>query len=238
MTEKDVRTAAVIGEGGVDKLAGCHVAVFGCGGVGGYAIEALVRSGVGAITLVDADAVSESNINRQIIATYATVGRRKVDLFRERIAEINPACKVTALDVFFDESSSESFDFGEYDYVVDAIDTVASKVLLAVLCERAGTPLIASMGTGGKLSPMNLKVADIYKTSVCPLARAMRTQLKKAGVKRLKTVYSDELPIASKYDTGAMINLIGHRAPGSAVFVVASAGILIASEVVKDLIGE
>lgn len=238
MKEKDIRTAAVIGEAGIDALAHAHVAVFGVGGVGGYTVEALARCGVGTLTLVDADSVAASNINRQIIATESTVGMAKTLAFAKRIADISPDIRVICRDVFFCDKTAAEFDFRDYDYVVDAIDTVASKVLLAKLCMGACTPIISSMGTGGKLSPLSLKVTDIYKTSVCPLARAMRTALKKEGIKKLKCVWSDEPQIAEKYDTDGQINVAGHRSVGSAVFVPAAAGIVIASEVVRDILAK
>jgi len=236
MKEKDIRTAAVIGAEGLDTLARTHVAVFGVGGVGGYTVEALARCGVGTLTLVDADSIATSNINRQIIATESSVGMAKTQAFAKRIADISPDIKVICRDVFFCEQTAAQFDFSEYDYVVDAIDTVASKVLLAKLCMGACTPIISSMGTGGKLSPLSLKVTDIYKTAVCPLARAMRAALKKEGIKKLKAVWSDEPPIAEKFDTGGQINIAGHKSVGSAVFVPAAAGIIIASEVVRDIL--
>lgn len=228
--EELLRTQMLIGKENVDKLWQKRVVVFGIGGVGGYACEALARSGVGQIDLVDNDTVSLSNINRQIIALHSTVGRPKVEVMRERICDINPQIKVNAYNMLFTKENSADFDFSAYDYVVDAIDMVSSKIELVLCCERAGTPIIASMGTGNKLNPCAFKVSDIYKTSVCPLARVMRTELKKRGVKRLKVVYSEEIPAMQETGEG------GRRVPASCAFVPSVAGLIIASEVIKDLV--
>lgn len=228
--EELLRTQMLLGKENVDKLWQKRVVVFGVGGVGGYACEALARSGVGQIDLVDNDRVSLSNINRQIIALHSTVGRPKVEVMRERICDINPQIKVNAYNVLFTKENSADFDFSSYDYVVDAIDMVSSKIELVLCCERAGTPIIASMGTGNKLNPCAFKVSDIYKTSVCPLARVMRTELKKRGVKRLKVVYSEEIPAMQETGEG------GRRVPASCAFVPSVAGLIIASEVIKDLV--
>lgn len=228
--EELLRTQMLLGKENVDKLWQKRVVVFGVGGVGGYACEALARSGVGQIDLVDNDRVSLSNINRQIIALHSTVGRPKVEVMRERICDINPQIKVNAYNMLFTKENSADFDFSAYDYVVDAIDMVSSKIELVLCCERAGTPIIASMGTGNKLNPCAFKVSDIYKTSVCPLARVMRTELKKRGVKRLKVVYSEEIP--AMQETGED----GRRVPASCAFVPSVAGLIIASEVIKDLV--
>ncbi len=228
--EELLRTQMLLGKENVDKLWQKRVIVFGVGGVGGYACEALARSGVGQIDLVDNDTVSLSNINRQIIALHSTVGRPKVEVMRERICDINPQIKVNAYNMLFTKENSADFDFSAYDYVVDAIDMVSSKIELVLCCERAGTPIIASMGTGNKLNPCAFKVSDIYKTSVCPLARVMRTELKKRGVKRLKVVYSEEIPAMQETGEG------GRRMPASCAFVPSVAGLIIASEVIKDLV--
>lgn len=233
--EQDSRTAYIIGEEGVERLRRAHVAVFGVGGVGGYAAEALARAGVGELTLVDSDTVSESNINRQIIATHGAVGRLKVEVFAERIADINPDCKTHAYPVFFTEDVASDFDFSKFDYVVDAIDTVSAKLALAVLCQEAGVPIISSMGAGNKLNPLDFEVADIYETSVCPLARAMRSELKRRGVRSLKVVYSKETPISPKWQKESAAS-DKRRAPGSISFVPSAAGLIVASEVVKDLL--
>lgn len=228
--EELLRTQMLLGKENVDKLWQKRVVVFGVGGVGGYACEALARSGVGQIDLVDNDTVSLSNINRQIIALHSTVGKPKVEVMRERICDINPQIKVNAYNMLFTKENSADFDFSAYDYVVDAIDMVSSKIELVLCCERAGTPIIASMGTGNKLNPCAFKVSDIYKTSVCPLARVMRTELKKRGVKRLKVVYSEEIPAMQETGEG------GRRVPASCAFVPSVAGLIIASEVIKDLV--
>ncbi len=228
--EELLRTQMLLGKENVDKLWQKRVVVFGVGGVGGYACEALARSGVGQIDLVDNDTVSLSNINRQIIALHSTVGKPKVEVMRERICDINPQIKVNAYNMLFTKENSADFDFSAYDYVVDAIDMVSSKIELVLCCERAGTPIIASMGTGNKLNPCAFKVSDIYKTSVCPLARVMRTELKKRGIKKLKVVYSEEIPAMQETGEG------GRRVPASCAFVPSVAGLIIASEVIKDLV--
>lgn len=217
------RTAELLGEAAIEKLQNSHIAVFGVGGVGGYVVEALVRSGIGSIDLFDNDTVSLSNINRQIIATQKTIGKLKVEVAKERILDINPDCKVNTHNVFFNAENSNEFDFSKYDYIVDAIDTVSSKIELVIKAKNENVPIISSMGTGNKICPDKFLVSDIYKTSVCPLARVMRYELKKRGVKKLKVVYSNELP------------MIKPRVPASCSFVPASAGLLIASEVIKDL---
>lgn len=228
--EELLRTQMLLGCESVDKLWQKRVIVFGVGGVGGYVCEALARTGIGQIDLVDNDRVSLTNINRQIIALHSTVGRAKVEAMRERIYDINPQIKVNAHNVLFTKENSSDFDFSSYDYVVDAIDMVSAKIELVLCCEKAGTPIIASMGTGNKLNPCAFKVSDIYKTSVCPLARVMRTELKKRGVKKLKVVYSEEAP--AMQETGGE----GKRVPASCAFVPSVAGLIIASEVIKDLI--
>lgn len=237
MKERFIRTAMLIGEEGLSKLRGSHVAILGLGGVGGYVTEALARAGVGELTLIDADTVSESNMNRQIIAAADTVGKYKTDAFRERIALIADDCKVNTVCEFILPDSLPSLSLSRFDYVVDAIDTVGTKIALAELAERENIPLISSLGTGNKLDPTRLRVSDIYKTSVCPLARVMRTELKRRGVRHLKVVFSDEVPIKSD---GAVCSLLtdgGKKTVGSISFVPSAAGLIIAAEVVKDILG-
>jgi len=230
MDERFERTALLLGEEGMARLSKAKVAVFGVGGVGGYALEALVRSGVLNIDIFDADTVSVSNINRQIIATDKTVGRAKVDVAKERAEEINPDVKINAYKVFYSKENADSFDLCSYDYIIDAIDTVSSKILLIVTAYEAGVKIISSMGAGNKLDASRFEVADIYSTSVCPLARVMRTELKKRGVKALKVVYSKEEPrraVASEES--------GRHAPASIAFVPSVAGLIIGGEVIKDI---
>ena len=247
--EQFCRTQLLLGSAAMDKLAASHVAVFGVGGVGGYVCEALARSGVGAFDLIDDDVVSTSNLNRQIIATCETVGRKKVEVMRERILSINPRAQVRTHAAFFLPENADTFPFEEYDYVVDAVDTVAAKLELAVICQERGIRLMSSMGTGNKLDPCALKVADIFETSVCPLARVMRRELRKRGVKQLKVVFSEELPVRPCNDQSAAGEAPGacvpaepeegqrrRDTPGSTSFVPPVAGLIIASELVKDLI--
>jgi len=230
------RTALLLGEELIKKLdERVHVAVFGIGGVGGYAAEALARSGVGALDLIDNDVVCESNLNRQIIALRSTQGQYKAEVMAQRIADINPQCRTAVHCCFYLPETQEQFDFTQYDYIVDAIDTVTGKIALAEQAQKAGTPIISSMGTGNKLCPAMLEVADIYETSVCPLARVMRRELKKRGISSLKVVYSKEEPIQPA-DREQQADVHRKSTPGSMVFVPAAAGLLIASEVVKDLV--
>lgn len=226
MEERFQRTGMLIGENGLKRLSGCHVAVFGIGGVGGYVVEALVRCGIGEFTLVDKDVVSMSNLNRQIIALESTVGRMKTRVMKERIEEINPNALVHTRETFFLPDNSHTFPFESFDYVVDAVDTVTAKIELIVKCQELGIPIISSMGTGNKMDPSKLRTADIYKTSVCPLARVMRRELKSRGIRHQKVVYSTEEPVAN------------HRTPGSMSFVPGCAGLLIASVVIQDLLAE
>ena len=184
------RTGMLIGKDNIKKLQNSRVAVFGLGGIGGYALEALVRSGIGCVDIIDNDSVDITNLNRQIIATHSTVGMKKTEAFEKRLLDINPQVTINKYDLFFSADTSENFDFSQYDYVVDAIDTVSAKIELILKCNESNTPIISSMGTGNKLNPTELEVTDIYKTSVCPLARVMRYELKKRGVPRLKVVYS------------------------------------------------
>ena len=242
------RTQLLLGVEAMEKLKGARVAVFGIGGVGGYVCEGLVRSGVGAFDLVDDDKVCLTNLNRQIIATRKTVGKYKVDVMRERMLEINPDCDVRVHKCFYLPETAAEFNFSDYDYVVDAVDTVTAKVTLVLEAQKAGVPIISCMGAGNKLDPSRFRVADIYKTQGCPLARVMRTALRKRGVKKLKVVYSDEIPTRPIEDMS--INCRSHcicppgakhkcterrDIPGSTAFVPSVAGLIIAGEVVKDL---
>jgi tRNA A37 threonylcarbamoyladenosine dehydratase len=238
MQEQFSRTALLLGDDGVQRLAKARVAVFGIGGVGGYAVEALARSGIGALDLVDHDTVSLSNINRQIIATHDTLGKLKVEVAKERIHAINPDCHVRTFPVFFLPDTVDTFDFSQYDYVVDAIDTVTAKLLLAEKTYAAGIPLISAMGTGNKLDPTAFEVTDINKTTFCPLARIMRKELKKRGIPHLKVVYSQEPAMTPGADSDEPVELAGRKpVPGSTAFVPAVAGLILAGEVIKDLAG-
>ena len=227
MENQYTRTSALLGDDAVNKLKTCRVAVFGVGGVGSYTVEAHARAGVGQIDIIDNDIFSITNINRQLYATHKTLGEYKVDVAKDRILDINPDCIVKAHKLFYLPQNSEQFDLSVYDYIVDAIDTVAAKVELAVNAQKTDTPIISSMGTGNKLCPEKFEITDIYKTSVCPLAKVMRARLKKAGVKKLKVVYSKEEP------TKNQLNIIG-----SVPFVPSVAGLIIAGEVIKDLINK
>lgn len=245
MLDRFSRTQLVFGKEAMDRLKGSRVAVFGVGGVGGYTVEALARSGVGAIDIIDDDKVCLTNINRQIIATGKTVGKYKVDVAKERIEEINPDCKVTAFRTFYMPETADQFDFTQYDYVVDAIDTVTGKIALIENAKKAGTPIISSMGAGNKVDPTAFEVADIYKTSVCPIARVMRYELKRRGIKKLKVVYSKEKPIPPIDDEDpngengclSMADKVAgkRQVPGSTAFVPSVAGLIIAGEVIKDI---
>ena len=242
------RTQLLLGEEGMKKLAGARVAVFGIGGVGGYVCEALVRSGVGAFDLIDDDKVCLTNLNRQIIATRKSVGKYKTDVMKERILDINPDAKVEMHKCFFLPENADEFPFDSYDYVVDAVDTVTAKIELVLQSQKKGVPIISSMGAGNKLDGSMFQVADIYKTKVCPLAKVMRRELKKRGVKKLKVVYSEEQPTRPVEDMAisCRTNCIcppgaAHKCterrdiPGSVAFVPSVAGLIIAGEVVKDL---
>ena len=224
------RTALLLGKASVARLARKRVAVFGVGGVGGFVCEGLVRAGIGAIDIVDKDIVAISNINRQLIALHSTVGKNKVDVLEERLKDINKNLIIKKYKCFFLPETSETFDFREYDYVVDAIDTVTGKIELILKAKEAGVPIISAMGAGNKLEPAGFQVSDIYKTSVCPLARVMRRELKKRGVDKLKVVYSKEEPIKPQFEEGEEV------VPGSISFVPPALGLIIAGEVVKDLI--
>ena len=228
------RTELIFGSDAMEKLKKSRVAVFGIGGVGGHVVESLVRSGVGAIDLIDSDVVHNSNINRQVIALLSNVGENKVDEFEKRIKDINPDVIVNKHVCFFTPENSHLFNFSDYDYIADCIDTVTGKIELVMKAQEVGVPIISSMGTGNKMNPTELEVSDIYKTSVCPLAKVMRYELKKRRVKKLKVVYSKEIPITPNEiieDTQSKKRIIGSNA-----FVPAAAGIIIASEIVKDII--
>ena len=233
MREEWTRSALLLGEEALEKLAASRVAVFGIGGVGGFAAEALARTGVGTIDLFDKDVVSPSNINRQIIALHSTLGRPKVEVMRERIRDINPEIAVHAHECFFLPENAGEFDFTQYDYVVDAVDTVTAKIEIILQAKKANVPVISSMGAGNKLHPELFEVSDVYQTCVCPLAKVMRKELKKRGVDRLKVVYSREEPKKPLQ----IIQEEGRRAlPGSVAFVPSVVGLILAGEVIKDMI--
>lgn len=230
------RTQMLLGEQGMERLARAHVAVFGVGGVGSYAVEALARCGVGELTVVDDDVVSLTNVNRQLVATLRTVGRPKVEVARERILDVNPDCRVHALRLFYGPDTANALDMAAFDYVIDCIDTVSAKLLLVERARAAGVPVLCSMGTGNKLDPTRFEVADIYKTSVCPLARVIRLECKKRRIRRLKVVYSKEeprTPLPSDEQKGTA----GRAVPGSVSFVPPVAGMILAGECIKDLTG-
>lgn len=223
-TEQFIRTEWLIGQEGLRKLADSHVAVFGLGGVGGYVVEALARAGVGELSLIDKDDISVSNLNRQILALNSTVGKPKTEVAAARVADINPEIKVHLYQKFFLPENANEFPFSDWDYVVDAIDTVTAKITLVERSKAAGVPIICSMGTGNKLHPEMFEIADISKTSVCPLAKVMRRELKARGIAHVKVVYSKETPLD-----------VGQRTPGSISFVPPVAGLILAGEVIKDL---
>ena len=233
MLEQFSRTQLLIGEEGLKKLQNSRIAVFGIGGVGGYVVEALARSGIGAIDLIDNDDVCISNLNRQIIALHSTVGKTKVDAAEERLKDINPDIKVKKFKTFYTPETKNLFDFTKYDYVVDAIDTVVGKLSLIEETKRAGVPIICAMGAGNKHNPAAFEVADISKTSVCPLARVIRQELKKRKISKVKVVYSKEVPIKPAESNEETIK---HQIPGSTAFVPPVVGLIIAGEVVKDLV--
>ncbi len=248
MPDQFARTQLLLGEEAMDKLKNARVAVFGVGGVGGYVCEALVRSGVGQFDLIDDDKVCLSNINRQIIATRKTVGEYKVEVMKERMMEINPDVTVNTYKCFFLPENADEFPFEKYDYVVDAVDTVTAKIELVMKCQEKGVPIISSMGAGNKLDASSFRVADIYKTKVCPLAKVMRHELKKRGVRKLKVVYSEENPVRPLEDMSVSCSTDctcppgaerkgteKRTVPGSVAFVPSVAGLIIAGEVVKDI---
>lgn len=244
------RTELIFGKEAMDKLQASRVAVFGVGGVGGYAVEALARSGVGALDLIDDDRVCLTNLNRQLHATRSTVGKYKVNAAEERIHDINPDCKVTTYKTFYMPDTADQFDFSGYDYIIDAIDTVTAKLSLALNAQIAGTPIISSMGAGNKVDPTAFQVADIFETSVCPLAKVMRYECRKRGIKKLKVVYSKEKPIRPIEDMAISCRehcicppgtarkcTVRRDIPGSNAFVPSAVGLIIAGEVIKDLTG-
>ena len=243
MNKEFSRSALLLGEAAITRLAKARVAIFGVGGVGGYVCEALVRSGVGAFDLIDKDVVDVTNINRQIIATQSTVGRPKVEVMKERMLDINPDAEIVIHECFYLPENAHEFDFSQYDFVVDCVDTVTAKIQIIMQAKEAGTPVISSMGAGNKLDAGRFKVADIYKTNVDPLARVMRRELKKRGVKKLTVVYSDEEPmtpiaIADSLETDTLEETAGRakQTPGSMAFVPGAAGLIIAGEVVRQLV--
>ena len=246
MGDQFTRTRMLLGDAAMERLRGARVAVFGVGGVGGYVCVALVRSGVGALDLVDDDTVNLSNLNRQIIATRQTIGRSKVEVMKERLLSINPEAEIRTRNCFFLPENADQFPFEAYSYVVDAVDTVTAKIELILRAQACGTPVISAMGAGNKLDPGQLRVTDIYKTRICPLARVMRRELKRRGVKQLKVVYSEEEPLRPLLPAQAPTpeDAAGHTPagrrdiPGSTAFVPAAAGLLIAAEIVKDLTSE
>ena len=228
MEQQFERTVRLIGEEAQERLCRSAVAIFGIGGVGSYAAEALCRAGIGKLAFIDADDVDETNINRQLVATHATVGRPKCEVMRERALDINPRAEIRALRMFYGAETQNEIDLSEYDYVVDAIDSVSSKLLLIENCRKVGTPVISAMGAGNKLDPIAFRVADISKTSVCPLARVMRRELKKRGIEGVKVVYSQEEPRNPSGDA---------RLPASISFVPSAAGLVLAGEVIRELAG-
>lgn len=237
MSEQFLRTEMLLGSDAIQKLQSARVAVFGIGGVGGYTVEALARSGVGSLDLIDSDTVSLSNLNRQLLATHSTVGMLKVDAARQRVLDINPDCVVRTYPIFYTPETADRFDFTQYDYIVDAIDTVTGKLALVERATAANTPIICSMGTGNKLDASAFRVADISKTSMCPLARVMRKELGKRGIRHLKVVYSQEEALTPTGWEEEAAALGKRQIPGSVAFVPGAAGLLLAGEVIRDLTG-
>ena len=237
MSEQFLRTEMLLGSDAIQKLQNARVAVFGLGGVGGYVVEALARSGLGSLDLIDSDRVSVSNLNRQILATHSTVGMLKVDAARNRVLDINPECQVKTWPVFYTPDTADTFDFTQYDYIVDAIDTVTGKLALVERAKAAGTPIICCMGTGNKLDASAFRVADISKTTMCPLARVMRRELGKRGIRHLKVIYSQEEALTPTGWEEEAAALGKRQIPGSVAFVPGAAGLLLAGEVVRDLTG-
>ncbi|MBR6595441.1 MAG: tRNA threonylcarbamoyladenosine dehydratase [Oscillospiraceae bacterium] len=236
MKEELLRTAMLLGEDAVEKLTKARVAIFGIGGVGGYTLEALARAGVGQLDLIDSDTVSRSNINRQILATQSTVGMPKVEAGKRRVLDINPDCQVRTWEIFYTPETADQFDFTRYDYIVDAIDTVTGKLQLVKAAQEAGTPIISCMGTGNKLDASAFEVSDISKTTMCPLARIMRKELGKRGIKHLKVVYSKEQALSPTGWEEEAKALGKRQIPGSVAFVPGAAGLILAGEVIKDLV--
>ena len=233
------RTELLLGSQSIKKLNKVRVAIFGIGGVGGYVAEALARSGIGSFDLIDKDTVSLTNINRQIIALHSTIGQAKVEVMKDRILDINPKAKVITHQCFFLPQNKDDFDFKQYDYVIDAVDTVTAKLAIILAAKEAGIPVISSMGAGNKLNPCAFEITDIYKTSVCPLARVMRQECKKRGIKELKVLYSKEKPLQPNVDDDTIIEKKGSsNAPGSCAFVPSVAGLIIAAQVIKDLLAQ
>ncbi len=237
MHEQFLRTQMLLGTESLERLQNARVAVFGIGGVGGYTVEALARSGVGQLDLIDSDTVSVSNINRQILATHSTVGMPKVEAARRRILDINPDCVVRTWPVFYTPETADQFEFSQYDYIVDAIDTVTGKLQLVMQAQAAGTPIICCMGTGNKLDASAFEVSDISKTAMCPLARIMRKELGKRGVKHLKVVYSKEEALTPAGWEAEAAALGKRQIPGSVAFVPGAAGLILAGEVIRDIAG-
>ena len=238
MDDLFARTRLLLGQDGLDRLAAARVAVFGVGGVGGYVVEALARSGVGALDLIDSDTVDATNLNRQIIATVDAIGRSKVEVAAERVASINPSCVVRAHQCFFLPETAGQFDFAAFDYVVDAVDTVSAKIALVEAAFAARVPIVSSMGAGNKLDPTAFRVADVYETSVDPLARVMRRELRRRGIPSLKVVYSTELPHKTLFQPEPEPGSTRRSTPGSVPFVPPVAGLIAASQVVKDLLAK
>jgi tRNA A37 threonylcarbamoyladenosine dehydratase len=232
------RTQLLLGEKAMNRLASSRIAIFGIGGVGGYVVEALARSGVGALDLVDNDTVSLTNLNRQIIALHSTLGQFKVDVARDRILDISPSCRVQTYRTFFLPETASLFDFSQYDYVVDAVDTVKAKLELVLSAKEAGVPIISCMGAGNKLNPSAFRIADIYSTSVCPLARVMRSECRKHGIDHLKVLYSTEPPITPFVSGDEQLPDGKRSIPGSTAFVPSAAGLMIAAAVISDLISQ
>ena len=244
------RTQLIYGAEAIQRLGACRVAVFGVGGVGGYAVEALARSGIGALDLIDDDRICLTNLNRQLYATHSTIGQYKVDVAEKRIMDINPECTVRTYKTFYLPETRDQFDFLQYDYVLDAIDTVAGKLALAEQAQQAGTPIISAMGAGNKTDPTAFRVADIYQTSVCPLARVMRSECRRRGIRHLKVVFSTEPPIRPEEDAeiscrtncvcppGTRKCTVRRDIPGSTAFVPSVAGLIMAGEAVRDLCGK
>lgn len=237
MSEQFLRTEMLLGSDAIEKLQSARVAVFGLGGVGGYTVEALARSGVGSLDLIDSDTISVSNLNRQILATHSTLGMLKVEAARTRVLDINPGCQVRTWPVFYTPETADAFDFSQYDYIVDAIDTVTGKLALVERAKAADIPIICCMGTGNKLDASAFRVADISKTSTCPLARVMRKELSKRGIRHLKVVYSQEEALTPTGWEAEAAALGKRQIPGSVAFVPGAAGLLLAGEVIQDITG-
>ncbi len=237
MPNQFTRTEMLLGSEAVHKLKQCRIAVFGIGGVGGYTVEALARSGVGTLDLIDNDTVSITNINRQIIALHSTIGMNKTEAAKKRLLDINPNIKINTHNTFFTPENSGEFNFSQYDYIVDAIDTVSGKIELAVQADKANVPIISSMGAGNKLDPTRFEVSDIYKTSVCPLARVMRRELKKRNIRKLKVVYSKEEALSPKCESDEDSGM-KRQTPASIAYVPSVVGLIIAGEVINDIISQ